>query len=352
MRYPAIALRVATACAVLALAACSGGGGSSSPLPSAGTSTPSPVATPTAQPTVSTSGVVYDLPYDGTSNAPGYSLIAPGVAANPGAPIAGADVYVGPTLVLGATAPAIVPTGISHAVTGANGSFTIAGLLPGTYALTIFAPAPHSAVVHQDLVVSATSPSGTYFMTAPTAAERGWLAQQAVDRASFGAAPLALDESALEAARYWAAFMATNTYFAHCIPASSCVAGDNTPPPASYGPQDVSPQTRFDYFHGFSGGGEGENIAAGYATWEDVDAAFMSEQSSCPGDTPTGCPFTSATGHFLNIIDPNYSWTGVAIATATSGTPYYDEEFTLVSSTLPSSKAVRSLHPFIAGRRI
>jgi uncharacterized protein YkwD len=340
------------ACAVFALAACSGGGGSSSPLPSGGSATASPAATATPQPTVSTSGVVYDLPYDGTSDAPGYSVLPSGAAATPGAPIAGADVYVGPALVLGATAPAAVPAGASHAVTAASGSFTIAGLVPGTYALTIFAPAPHTAVVHRDLVVSATSPSNTFYMTAPTASESGWLAQQAADRSAFDVAALTLDESALEAARYWASFMAANGYFAHCIPESSCVAGDTTPPAASYGPQDVTPQTRFDYFHGFSGGGEGENIAAGYATWEDVDAAFMSEQSACPNDSPTGCPFTEATGHFLNIVDANYAWTGVAIATAPSGTPYYDEEFTDVSTTLPGGKAVRALHPTIRGRRI
>jgi uncharacterized protein YkwD len=348
MGKTATLLRTATAGAILALAACSGGG-SSSPLPTA--VAPTPLASATAQPTVATSGVVYDLPYNGTSSAPGYSVIAPGVAATPGSPIAGADVYVGPELVLGAIAPATAPTGVMHAVTAANGSFTIGGLTPGTYALTIFAPAPHTAVLHQDLVVSASSASGTYFLTAPTTTETAWFAQQTLDRAAFDVAPLVLDESALEAARYWASFMARNDYFGHCIPESSCVAGDTTPPPASYGPQDVNPQARFTYFHGFSGGNEGENIAAGYATWQAVDQAFMAEQSACPGDTATGCPFTDATGHFLNIIDANYAWTGVAIATDASGTLYYDEEFTLVSTTLPSSKATRALHPIIPGRR-
>ena len=355
-------LRALPALAVAALAACSGGGGSSSPLPVTTTApaarvplaTPSPVATSTAQPssTVATSGVVFDLPYGGTSSAPGYSVVSPGVAANPGLPIAGADVYVGNELVLGTSAPASVPAGQAHTTTATDGSFTIAGLAPGTYALTIFAPAPHTAVVHRDLVIAKSAASGTYYMTAPSAIESAWLAQQNIDRTAFAAAPLALDESALEAARYWASFMARNDYFGHCVPESSCDAGDTTPLPATYGPQDASPQTRFAYFHGFSGGSEGENIAAGFPTWQAVDLAFMSEQSLCPNDSPAGCPFTNATGHFLNIIDASYAWTGVAVATASSSVPFYDEEFTLVASTRPTSEAVRALHPVIPGRRI
>ena len=348
-------LRTSTALAVLALAACSGGGGVSSPLPatanaSSATSAPAPAST--AQPTSATTGFVYDLPYDGSSTNPGYSVLAPGVGAVPGAPIANADVYIGAALVLGTTAPATVPASTTHAVTAANGGFSVPALGPGTYALTIFAHAPHTAVLHQDLVVSASNVIGTYYMTAPSAGESAWVAQQNVDRAAFGALPLALDESVLEAGRYWASFMARNNYFAHCVPASSCEPGDTTAPPASYGPQDASPQSRYAYFHGFSGGGEGENIAAGYATWQSVDQAFMSEQSGCPNDSASGCPFTGATGHFLNIIDTNYAWTGVGIADSNSGVPFYDEEFTLVSSTLPTRAAAHARHSFIPGRRI
>lgn len=349
--------RVVTVGAVLALAACSGGGGGgSSPLPIETTppvtATVAPVASATPVPTVSTSGFVYDLPDDGVAGDPGWSVLGPSTQAVPGLPIAGADVYVGPSLVLGATAPGSVPSGASHARTAADGSFTIGGLVPGKYALTIFAPAPHVTVVHRDLTVAAGSAAGTYMMATPSVLESAWLAQQTADRIAYGAPALVVDEAALEAARYWANFMAVNGYFGHCIPESLCSPGDTTPAPANYGPQDVDPQHRFDYFHGFGSGGEGENIAGGFASWQAVDSAFMSEVAACPNAIATNCPFGDATGHFLNIVDPRYVWTGVALTTAPSGSPYYDEEFTVLSTTLPSSTHARALHPAVRGLKL
>jgi uncharacterized protein YkwD len=352
MCFPFGLPRIAVACAIVAIAGCSGGGGgSSSPVPvTAPTPTPSPI--PSATPvTVTAKGVVDDLPYDGTPAAPGYSVLASGATASPGQPIVGADVYVGSALVLGANAPATVPSYASHATTGSDGSFAIPGLAPGTYALTIFAPAPHVAVLHQNIAVATGNAQGAYLMTVPSASEAAWFAQETLDRQLYDAAPLALDESALEAGRYWANFMATNGYFAHCIPASSCDSGDTTAPPASYGPQDVNPEDRFLYFHGYATASEGENIAAAYATWEDADAAFMSEAANCPSGSPASCAFSDTTGHFLNIVDTQYVWAGFGIAISPGGTAYYDEEFTLVSSTLASSRRAPAVPGFARGLR-
>jgi uncharacterized protein YkwD len=251
--------------------------------------TPTPSPTPIAS--VPVSGSVVDLPYDGTSAHPGYSVLPSGAAAAPGAPIAGAAVYVGPTVLGGAVAPSTVPTGFQLATTSASGAFSLPTVPIGHLAITIFAPAPHVTVVHQDLIVAAPSTAaGTYFMTVPSASENGWFAQENADRATFSVASTVLDESVVEAGRYWAQFMQANDYFAHCIPASLCVTGDTTPPPASYGPQDVDPQHRFE-----------------------------------------------STGHFLNIVDANYVWTGFGIAALAGSGPFYDQEFSLLDSTAPSA---------------
>jgi uncharacterized protein YkwD len=336
------------AAAVLALAACSGGGGSS-PVPTQTKPSASPAASATPV-TYTASGAVYDLPDSGTSAQPGYSVLPGGVAAAPGAAIAGADVYVGSALVLGAVAPTTVPTFVSHATTAADGSFAIPGLAAGLYALTIFAPAPHVVVLHRDLVVGPGATPGAFLMATLTPSEMGWYGQETVDRGNYGASPLVLDEAALEAARYWADFMAANSYFAHCIPAKMCETGSTAQTPAVYGPQDVDPAHRFAYFHGFNGAGEGENIAAGYGSWSAADAAFMAESANCPSGQPTNCTFSDSTGHFLNIVNTQYVWSAVALATASNGTPYFDQEFTGVSSTLASANAFRTIHPELSGR--
>jgi uncharacterized protein YkwD len=240
---------------------------------------------------------VVDLPYDGSAEAPGYSVMPNGAASPKGAPIAGAAVYVGATILTSATAPATVPAGFAYAITDAKGAFRVTNAPAGHAAVTIFAPAPHDAVLHQDVALaSATPTNATYYMTVPTTSESAWLVQENEDRSTFGAPPVQLDEAVIEGARYWSAFMKRNSYFAHCIPASACVTGDTTPPPASYGPQDVDPSHRFYFEHGFSGASEGENIAEGFATWQLADAAFMGERALCPDDSATNCPFTETTG--------------------------------------------------------
>ncbi len=328
---------------IVFLAACSGGGGGSSSLPSVTslasataapiTSTQGSTATTTTAPTaIAGGGTVVDLPYDGTAAHPGFSVLANGSTATAGAPVAGAMVFVGPQILTGATAPATVPAGYARAVTDANGVFHLSNPPTGNETITIYAPAPHVAVIHQDLALASTSsPAGTFYMTVPSAAESAWFAQENVDRATFGIAPTTFDESVLEAARYWATFMQNNHYFSHCIPAASC--GETAVTPASYGPQDVDPAHRFYYEHGFSGASEGENIADDFNSWQAVDAAFMAEQSQCPNGQPANCPFTSATGHFLNIVSAQYAWTGFAIDDGS--TNYFDQEFAVIYQTSP-----------------
>jgi uncharacterized protein YkwD/predicted small lipoprotein YifL len=333
-----------------ALAACSGGGGSGpAALPAIAPTAPSQTPQSNA---ATLSGTVVDLPYDGSADAPGYSVLPTGAAAPKGAPIAGAAVYVGTQILTSATAPARVPAGFAYAVTDAHGAFKVTNAPAGHAAVTIFAPAPHDAILHQDVALaSATPATATYYITVPTAGESAWLVQENADRAAFGAPPAQLDEAVLEGARYWSAFMKRNAYFAHCIPASMCVAGDTTPPPASYGPQDVDPSHRFYFEHGFSGASEGENIAAGFATWQLADAAFMAERSQCPDDSPTNCPFTETTGHFLNIIDAQYAWTGFGIVPPSATSSYYTEDFAEVWQATPHVSSAFRRNTFAGGLR-
>jgi uncharacterized protein YkwD len=339
---------------VVPLAACSGGGGSPSaavPQPeSLATSAPSPSAGDLQSTIV---GTVVDLPYDGTSANPGYSVVPPnGSAPRAGSPIAGAQVFVGPQVVLGSTPPPNAPAGFAVGVTDATGTFRITNGPTGAVAVSIFAPAPHVAALHADLALAGGANAvGPYFLTVPTAAEMSWFAQENADRTPFGVAPLGLDEAALEASRYWASFMQRNQYFAHCIPASSCEAGSTATPPPAYGPQDVDPSHRFHYEHGFSGAQDGENIAAGFPSWQGVEQAFMAERTACPNGQPANCPFTDATGHFLNIVDAEYAWAAVAIVSPASGAPYYDQEFSDVLSATPTTASSVVRQNFASGLR-
>jgi uncharacterized protein YkwD len=333
-----------------ALAACSGGGGSgTAELPAITPTNPNQAAQANE---AALSGTVVDLPNDGTADAPGYSVLPTGAAAPKGAPIAGAAVYVGAQILTSASAPTTVPAGFAYAVTDAHGAFRVTNAPTGHAAITIFAPAPHTAVLHQDVALASAAPTtATYYMTVPTAAESAWLVQANEDRATFGVPALQLDESVIEGARYWSAFMKRNAYFAHCIPASACVSGDTTPPPASYGPQDVDPSHRFYFEHGFSGASEGENIAAGFATWQMADAAFMAERSLCPDDSAANCPFTETTGHFLNIVDAQYAWTGFGIIPPSASSSYYTEDFAEVWQTAPHVSSSFRRNTFAPGLR-
>ena len=339
---------------VVPMAACSGGGGS----PPAAVSQPQSVATTAPSPSAGNLqstivGTVVDLPYDGTSANPGYSVVPPnGKAPRPGSPIAGAQVFVGPQVVLGSTPPPNAPAGFAEGVTDSTGTFHITNGPTGTVAISIFAPAPHVAALHADLAVGGCANTvGPYFLTVPTATETSWFAQENADRTSFGVAPLAFDEAALEASRYWASFMQRNQYFAHCIPASSCETGATATPPPSYGPQDVDPSHRFHYEHGFSGAEDGENIAAGFPSWPGVEQAFMAERSACPNGQPANCAFTDATGHCLNIVDAEYAWAGVGIMAPASSAAYYDQEFTAVLSATPTTVSSIARRPFASGLR-
>ena len=144
---PLVALAFAAA-----LAACSGGGGSETASIPVGTPTTPNQTSQTSAATLS--GTVVDLPYDGSAESPGYSVMPNGSASPKGAPIAGAAVFVGPRILTSTAPPATVPAGFAYALTDAHGAFRVTTAPAGHAAVTIFAPAPHSAVLHQDVAHS------------------------------------------------------------------------------------------------------------------------------------------------------------------------------------------------------
>jgi hypothetical protein len=76
----------------------------------------------------------------------------------------------------------------------------------------------------------------------------------------------------------------------------------------------------------------------------------MAEQSACPGGAIATCPFGEATGHFLNIVDAEYTWSGFGIAQPSNGSPYYAQEFGAIESLTPLSAALGSTR-FVRGLR-
>jgi uncharacterized protein YkwD len=155
-----------------------------------------------------------------------------------------------------------------------------------------------------------------FTLTAISAPIASWLSQVNSDRAAYGAAPLALDESITEAAQQHANEMQSHGYFAHDdlegrSPSQQCAAS-------------------------FALGDCGQNIAKGYASGNAAETAFMAESSLCPVQPATfaNCPFQdtpgAVTGHFVNIINPAY--TTVGLATVSGAAPYAVENFSTATT--------------------
>lgn len=279
------AAKIATfaAATVAALAACGGGSSNAAGPPS--------TTTPSASPTTSAQGVVRDLGAQRYAND--------GNAA--GAPIAGATVVVGPTLVDGATPPATYPTGDAHTTTQSDGSYTLAGFATGTPTYAIVLPPvgdPHVAS-HALAKLGVTQ---TLYLYAPSTAETAELTQINLDRSNNAAGPVLFDEIAFETARAHADFMATNGYYAHCIPMSNCAPGVGIPP-TSFPPQYASPDDLYNFLGGAlqlaPAANHTENFAFNVTTWSVADGLFMAEKG------------TADQSHFDNIVFPTHSWVGL-----------------------------------------
>jgi uncharacterized protein YkwD len=316
-----------------ALAACGGGGNTSSFggttfAVGSGGATPSPTATPIPGP-VTVTGSVVSIPAG-----------AFGAAASPQTPLAGAVVVIGPTLVLGATPPPVVPGGDVMVTTSASGTYSatvasgpapsldaqstydfplnnLSGVTPPAngYYVSVFAAGSDGKSAGMPLPVHAFSGVGaggvlaTQRVTTASADEANFLALVNSDRTTANALalPMIFDESAEEAARLHATDEATNNYYCH------------------YDTLNHGPGSR--YLALLALGQDNENIGKTSGTdapgsYTTTEAAFMAESSTNGG-------------HYTNIIDSTHAWAGVSTIVAGPTAQYVDQEFVSPHGTNP-----------------
>jgi uncharacterized protein YkwD len=113
------------------------------------------------------------------------------------------------------------------------------------------------------------------------------------ERKTLGLSALSRSASLMQAAQIQADQMAALKTMAHVLPGSAYPAID----------------ARLAAV-GYQWSAEGENIAEGYANVADVVEGWM-----------------TSPGHRANIVSPNYTEMGAAVATSSSGRLYYAEVF-------------------------
>lgn len=257
---------------VLALSACGGGGGGTVPT---GGGTPNP--TPSPMPSVS-------VPPSGTQ--------ATGRVADyaSGAPIAGAVVVAGSTLVLGATPPPTIPAGDAQATTGADGSFSVP-VSAGSGNVMVFANG-YIALHAPETYSVGTNALNTLKISTPTADDVAWLAAINQDRATYGAAPVVMDERLTEAARLWNAYEAANGRYEDTDPGAPAPYTTSITLYGSLGAYNVAVSQNL------TGGGVG-------STGVNAEGNFRAEG-------PTG-------PHFSTIIVGSARWVGLGAAQCSGG---------------------------------
>jgi Cysteine-rich secretory protein family len=235
----------------------------------------------------------------GGTIAPGTSGLTPIPAAN--AARAGATVRLIVTDYFTRKPVAAAHLKIDGAVKAGHGGIFSVALAPGVHSLVIAAAG--YATYENAVDVPTAAPQRAIALFPIDAAMQAWIVQIDKDRKSNGAGPVVPDNGLTIAAFDHAADMIVRNYFAH------------------FDPNGFSPTTRSLLLGSMMPGWE--NLAAGYATAEDAEAAFMSEKADLPHHSPSDCAADwSDAGHYCNIVLPQHNRTGVAIV----GTDY-DEEF-------------------------
>lgn len=263
------------ACASAALlSACSGGGGSGggggNPLPPVNTSTPAP--------TYTLSGIVADTGTNGGN----------------GAGIAGATVaFYAQNVAL--------TTPIATATTGPTGAYSITLQNTGSYTAQVTPPTSSAPtgfdypLFHAKVTVTASVTEPTFKLDRLTADDQAWIVKTNSDRASYGAAALKADETAMQVARAWANQLALTPLVGH--------GGSG------------APQQRYATVGGIGADSENIGLDLSDGPWNGTETAFMAESQNCPQPaTFNTCPNPSngqETGHFLNIVNPAQVWIGV-----------------------------------------
>jgi uncharacterized protein YkwD len=287
-------------------------------------------------------GTVVEIPVDAYGPATIAGVTYQSADAAQSTPLVGATVVVGPVPIVGATAPAALPTGDVATTTTAGGAFSVtpavAPAAPATsepfvippdnitgfaapatgYYVQVFGPGADGLSAGVPLPLHRFVAASTSLMlriSTASAAEAGAIAAVNGDRAANGAGPLIFDESAEEAARLHASDMAAKGYTCH------------------YDSNDVGPASRYLQVGGI--GLTGESVEDGIASTASVafsvaDAAFMGEKTQSPPG-----------GHYENNVDPTHTWAGLgAVASAVYGGNYsVDYELVTGSAQDPTAGA-------------
>jgi uncharacterized protein YkwD len=321
------------------LSACGGGGGGApTPVASSAATTTTGSATPSPGATVS----------PGTAQAtaaPAASTLA-GTVFSDSAALANATVVVGPVPIVGATAPAMLPSGDVATTTTAGGAFAV------TTAVGASAPsASEPFVVPPDNILGTVPPASGYYVevfaaggdgmsagtvvplhrfvaassaltlmtTTIAAAEASALTAVNADRASFGATPLTFDAVAELVARAHATgevTSGTTGYYCH------------------YDTHNVGPTSRYLAAGGLGLTGEnlgmpGSGVTSSTYAFQVTESATLAEQSL----TPPG-------GHFLNLIDTAHRWAGLAAIAVPATNTVFTGGFYAVDYELVTPNAV------------
>ncbi|MDQ6944366.1 MAG: CAP domain-containing protein, partial [Candidatus Eremiobacteraeota bacterium] len=248
------------------------------------------------------------------------------------------SVYVGGPLPTGPTPVASSYGAVS--TTAPDGSFTATGIQgvntgenydPAHFGWTatwivVWPKDPALPVYHATRIFANTAGAnalGTITLVRMSANDLAALAAMNSYRAAQGSPPLALDETLVEAARYWGAYTVRYPGTGH-----SCVAGIDPP--------DCINAQGYESARGERGAGE--NLAGASTTaqdgglleagWAGALAAYESEAAQCPQPAQyTTCAAYQQTlfasgqpdfvGHWINLVNPSLTWTGLALVSDT-----------------------------------
>jgi len=197
--------------------------------------------------------------------------------------------------------------GVTSAIDGFSPGTSPFCLGPGVHPIRI--QASGYAAYNGAIQLPGGATSRTVRLFPVTSSVAAWVALVNSDRQSNGAPAVQLDTGLMIAAWDHAVDMGVQGYFAH------------------FDPHGFSPTTRSLLLGSMMAGWE--NIAAGAPSYEAAEAAFMSEKTNLPNQSPSDCAKNyGLAGHYCDIVATSHTSLGLAIASVPGSpwTTYYDQE--------------------------
>jgi uncharacterized protein YkwD len=364
VRVQKLAFGFAFTAAAVTIVACGGGGGGGGSSPGGGsgvvpTPTPTQTATQTATQTPTTvSGTVFQIPSDAYGPVTMGSATYASTDATQTTALVSATVIVGSVPVVGATAPATLPSGDVSTTTTSAGAFSVS--------VPVAPVAPSTAepfVIPSNNILGITPPATGYYVevfgtgtdgksagvpiplhrfvaagtsialrvSSTTAAEAGALTAVNNDRASNNnAGALIFDESAEEVARLHATDEVDADYYCH------------------YDTHNVGPSSRYLAIGGIGLTGEalgapGSGMISASQAFSVMEAAVLAEKAQLPPG-----------GHYTNLVDSAHLWAGLAAAAwpindAKYPSGFYAVDYDLITPSAQDTIVGSSGYPVTTG---